>query len=117
MHAIHHVQSSYWEWFRDPDYFKRRSDHLLWIGRQDALDLKPLADTLGLERLELPTDPMGANRNDEPKPSLSDLARQNLRRWYAPDYEFLELCDELSPCGECFAGPGTHHKSRPRWTG
>ena len=36
MRAIQHVRSSYWEWFRDPDYFKSRADHILWIGRQES---------------------------------------------------------------------------------
>ena len=38
MRAIGHVRSSYWDWFKDPDYFKRRSDHILWIGHQESLD-------------------------------------------------------------------------------
>jgi hypothetical protein len=97
MRAIQHVRSSYWDWFRDPDYFKSRADHILWIGRQECLDLKPLAATLGLERLELPTDAARANKSPGRKPELSDLARQNLREWYAKDYLFLELCRELDP--------------------
>ncbi len=109
MRAIQHVRSSYWDWFRDPDYFKSRADHILWIGRQESLDLKPLAAALGLERLELPTDPPQANKSPGPKPDLSDLARQNLREWYGRDYLFLELCDELDP-GARRAGFG-----RPRY--
>jgi Sulfotransferase family len=95
MRAIGHVRTSYWDWFKDPDYFKRRSDHILWIGYQESLDLKPLAATLGLEHLELPTDPKQANKTPGPKQVLSDVARQNLREWYAQDYMFLEICDEL----------------------
>ena len=97
MRAIQHVRSSYWAWFRDPDYFKSRADHILWIGRQESLDLKPLAASLGLERLELPTDPREANMAIGPRPDLSDLARQNLREWFEKDYMFLELCEELGP--------------------
>ncbi len=97
MRAIQHVQSSYWDWFGDPDYFKSRADHILWIGHQEALDLRPLAAALGLERLELPTDPWRANKTAQAKPELSDLARQNLRQWYAKDYAFLDLCHELYP--------------------
>jgi hypothetical protein len=98
--SIQHVRSSYWDWFGDPDYFKRRSDHILWIGHQESLDLTPLAATLGLERMQLPTDPARANKTDRAKPELSELARQNLRQWYAKDYQFLELCDELCPEGK-----------------
>jgi hypothetical protein len=97
MGSILNVRSSYWDTFRDPDYFRSRADDILWIGRQESLDLGGLAAVLGLARLELPTDPVQANRNPQPKTELSDLARQNLREWYAKDYLFLELCDELDP--------------------
>ncbi len=97
MHAIRHVRDSYWDWFGDPDSFRRRADHILWVGHQESLDLSPLATTLGLENLQLPTDPWEANRGPQEKPDLSDLARENLRRWYAKDYEFLDLCAEILP--------------------
>jgi hypothetical protein len=96
MRGIRHVQTSYWDWFGDPEYFMSRADHVLWIGHVESLDLKPLAKALGLERVELPVDPVRANRTVEAKPEISDLARQNLRQWYAQDYEFLELCDAVS---------------------
>jgi hypothetical protein len=97
MRAIYHVRDSYWKWFKEPDYFKRRSDNILWIGRQESLDLRPLAAVLDLEGLELPADPRRANKTLVVKPELSELGKQNLRQWYAKDYEFLELCDELHP--------------------
>jgi hypothetical protein len=97
MRAIQHLRTSFWDWFGDADYFTRRSGHLLWIGRQESLDLSSLAAVLGLNRLELPTDPKRANKTTDAKPQLSDLAQQNLRQWYAKDYMFLELCDELCP--------------------
>ena len=52
---------------------------------------------LGVDELSLPEDPTIANRAQGPKPELSDLVRQNLRQWYAKDYEFLGLCDQLFP--------------------
>ena len=100
MRAIEHVRSSYWDWFGDPDYFKSRADHILWIGRTESLDLKPLAAALGLERVEPPADPVRANVTPRPKPVLSGLARQNLRQWYAKDYLFLDLCNQLYPRGD-----------------
>jgi hypothetical protein len=105
MRAIQQLRRSYWDWFKDPDYLKSRADHLLWIGRQESLDLKPLAATLGLEKLELPTDSTRANKNPNARPELSKGARQNLRQWYAKDYSFLELCDELHPVGGEDRGP------------
>jgi hypothetical protein len=97
MRSISHLSSSYWKWFDDPSYFKSRADDLLWIGRQDALDVESLARALGVDELSLPEDPTIANRAQGPKPELSDLVRQNLRQWYAKDYEFLGLCDQLFP--------------------
>ncbi len=97
MCAIRHVRTSYWDWFRDPDYFKSRAHRVLWVGHQESLDLGPLAQTFGVESLQLPTDPVKANRSPQQKPDLSDLAQANLRDWYAKDYEFLDLCQELLP--------------------
>ncbi len=62
MRAIRQLRRSYWDWFRDPEYFKSRADHIVWVGRQESLDLKPLAAALGVESLELPTDPGGRTR-------------------------------------------------------
>jgi hypothetical protein len=95
MGAIRHVRDSYWTWFKDPHYFRQRSDHVLWVGRQESLDVESLSSSLGVKALHLPDDPVVAHLNTEEKPALSDLARENLRNWYAKDYEFLELCAEL----------------------
>ena len=97
MRTIRHLSTSYWYWFSDPTYFKRRSEDVLWIGRQESLDIAGLAHAIGVERLSLPEDSRAANRNTGSKPDLSELARHNLRRWYAKDYEFLALCDEIYP--------------------
>jgi hypothetical protein len=97
MRGIVHVRSSYWDWFGDADYFRSRADHILWVGHQEHLDLWPLARALGFEKLEPPADPRKANRAPLDKPELSDLGRQNLREWYAPDYAFLDLCREILP--------------------
>jgi hypothetical protein len=97
MRGIVHVRSSYWDWFGDADYFRSRADHILWVGHQEHLDLRPLARALGFENLEPPADPRKAHKAPLDKPELSDLARQNLREWYAPDYAFLDLCSEILP--------------------
>jgi hypothetical protein len=97
MRSIDHVRSSYWDMFLDRAYFLSRRDDLLWVGRQEALDIGPLASVLGVDHLTLPEDEVAANRSPDSKPALSDAARNNLRNWYAKEYEFLELCDELFP--------------------
>ncbi len=97
MQAIKHVNSSYWKWFADPTYFSSRVDDLLWIGRQQALELESLSQALGVDHLSMPDDPLTANRATEPKPELSAVARRNLRRFYERDYAFIDLCNELFP--------------------
>jgi hypothetical protein len=97
MRTIHLLDPFSSHWFTDARYFRSRSDDLLWIGRQESLDLGSLATALGVDTLTMPEDPTLANRSPTPKPELSDLARQNLTRWYAKDYEFLQICDELFP--------------------
>lgn len=101
MRSIQHVQTSYWDWFRDPAYFQSRVDDLLWIGRLEALDVRPLALALGVDPFTMPEDTIAAHRGPTSKPALSDLARENLARWYAKDYEFLDLCNELFPPPHC----------------
>ncbi len=56
-----------------------------------------LAVALGVDQLTMPEDAVAAHRATGSKPELSDLARENLRQWYAKDYEFLDLCAELFP--------------------
>jgi hypothetical protein len=97
MRSIQHVRASYWNWFRDPEYFQSRLGDLLWIGRLESLDIGPLTAALGVDGLAMPQDSVAANRSPTSKRELSDLARENLKRWYAKDYEFLELCNEVFP--------------------
>lgn len=97
MRSIRHVKNSYWDWFGNPAYFESRADDLLWVGRMEALELKRLANALGVHQLTMPQDSTLSHRTGDAKPELSDRARQNLRQWYAADYEFLDLCNELFP--------------------
>jgi hypothetical protein len=96
--SIYHVRHSYWHWFGDRDYFETRLDDLLYIMWLPSLDASfpRLCELLGLPRVQLPTDVVGAHRDPgNSSRSLSDLARENLRRWYAADLEFVEICRGL----------------------
>jgi hypothetical protein len=98
MHAIEHVNQSYWYWFEDPEHLIASSDRILWIGRQESLDadLPGLAEVLGLAELVPPDSPDLAHRAPAGgNGSLSEEAEAHIRRWYQPDYEFLALCEEL----------------------
>jgi hypothetical protein len=101
MRAIVHVQSPYSSWFGTADDLAARRGDLLFILRQEFLDLDfaALLPRLGLaDRAALPHDDAGAHRGmagvDR---SLSERAVTNLRGWYAEDYEFLAYCAELAP--------------------
>jgi hypothetical protein len=90
---------SFWHWFGDEDRLTRRHDDLLMILFQERLDADFQTLTRRLElTTSLPTDDVGANRNQTPSSlaRLSDRAIDNLRVWYRRDYEFLELCRHLT---------------------
>jgi hypothetical protein len=97
MRSIQHVRTSYWDWFGNPSYFKSRTDDLLWVGRQHSLDMHRLAVALGVDELTMPEDATISHRTTNSKPELSDRARQNLKQWYAADYEFVDICDRVFP--------------------
>jgi Sulfotransferase family len=99
MKNIGHVKSSYWDWFDNEEYFLSRLSDVLFIGFQETLehDFATLRNILYLpETVQLPKDDVKAHRSPEGvKPQLSEVARQNLREWYAEDYKFFELCKSL----------------------
>lgn len=72
-----------------------------WIIRQEQFgaDMRRLLERIGLPQgngpLPLAQDARGAHRNDYADvPALSDLAVENLSRWYASDQHLYALCDE-----------------------
>jgi hypothetical protein len=101
MRTIRHVKSSYWDWFRDADYFRSRQSDILFIGHQDRLreDFALLKEMLGVPAdLELPEDDLRAHRNPSGvDKTIDETASANLRTWYQKDYDFLALCESLMP--------------------
>lgn len=99
MRGITHVQSSYWDWFHDPAYFKSRLNDVLLIGFQETLDsdFEQLKSLLNLPAsVRLPTDAVASHRSPPGLDRTLDPTSQAvLREWYAPDYQFLELCQSL----------------------
>ncbi|MCD6143412.1 sulfotransferase family 2 domain-containing protein [Thermococcus sp.] len=99
MKAIGHVKTSYWDWFKDEDYFTSRVNDIVFVGRQEYLsqDFEKLKKILGLPpSLTLPQSDVLAHKTpDYYDKRLSELAVKNLRKWYKKDYEFLKLCEEL----------------------
>jgi hypothetical protein len=105
MTAIRHVRDSYWDWFRNREYFESRADDLLMIVW--CPDLTPafpqLRDALGLpDTVELLTDELQAHRAPAKlERQLSDLAFENLERWHGREFAAVDLCASLP----CFVGP------------
>lgn len=99
MQSIAHVRDSYWKWFESEEYFLSRLGDLFFIGFQERLsaDFEVLKSKLELPNcLLLPEDPILAHANlpglDK---TLQDDAVKNLRRWYAEDFLFLDLCHKI----------------------
>src|SRR5262245_9959259 len=89
MKSIRHVQSSYWDWFLDPEYFESRLDDVLWIGFQETLasDVETLKTLLHLPpKVRLPSDAVASHRSPPGLDRTLDPASQAiLREWYARD--------------------------------
>lgn len=87
------------------DCFQRTGQFLtlsppLWIIRQEYFDddfsefLNKSDINLSFSDLKVSEDAMASHKNDYAEaPELSDLAVTNLKRWYARDFVFYELCE------------------------
>jgi len=111
MRSIHHVQTSYWDWFESEACLRSRVDGLFFIGHLETLaaDFEILRSRLGLaDSVALPDDAVAAHRApDSLDRHLGDDARDVLARWHAREYEFLELCRDLCTRADPAGGLGT----------
>ncbi len=97
MRSIRHTSRNLVDWFKFcGELFEVRPP--VWIIRQERFrdDIAVFLEKIG--KADVVDDGFMAERahaNDySATPALSDLAKENLRRWYAQDYEFLRLCDD-----------------------
>jgi hypothetical protein len=97
--SIRHTSMQQIDWFEGALNFELRPP--VWIIRQEKLEqdfnkfLKRLDLEVELGDLLISSDAKMAHKNDYSDiPDLSDLAMANLRRWYARDVAFYELCVE-----------------------
>jgi hypothetical protein len=95
--SIRHTARNLVDWFRFSGHlFDVRPP--VWIVRQEhfAADLEVFLARIGHEGgVDLATDERRSHTNDYAGvPALIDAALANLRRWYAQDYAFLELCED-----------------------
>jgi hypothetical protein len=96
MMTVGHMGAGQLDWFKKGgDIFALRPP--VWIIRQDRLaeDLEHLLRRLGLSvPVTLSDDPAAAHSNDYTGiPPLSPKAEENLRRWHAPDFAFIDQCN------------------------
>ncbi len=92
---IRHVNSSYWDWFENSDYFLKRINNIVFAGttknlNQDFLKLKKIFKLP--EELKLPTNQAEMHKNPEHlDKNLEPQAIKNLRSWYDKDFQFIKL--------------------------
>ncbi len=95
--SIRHTAMQQIDWFERIGFLDLRPP--IWIIRQEnfAADFGVFLERLGLGigygDLQPAADAAAAHRNDySDAPPLSDLAKENLRRWYARDFVFYDIC-------------------------
>jgi len=93
---VEHVKTSYWDWFENESYYLSRLSDIFFIGFQENLsaDFELLKSALGLPRgVSLPSDDIRAHKTPAGLDrTLEEKAVENLKRWYARDYDFIRLC-------------------------
>lgn len=96
--AIRHTAMQQTDWFERIGFLDLRPP--VWIIRQEKFELdfgiflQRLGLSLSFADLKPATDAAAAHSNDYSRtPPLSDLAKDNLRRWYARDLVFYDLCE------------------------
>ena len=98
MQKIRHVNTFYWDWFDNREFFLSRIADIFFVGTQERLfsDFELLRKLIGLPpTVSLPKDEIAAHCT--PRGALTNLSIQAslaLQAWYKQDYEFLRLCDE-----------------------
>jgi hypothetical protein len=98
--SIDHLKCPHWTWFKNERYFASRRSDILLIGFQQTLaeDFALLKRILNLpEDVNLPEDDVAAHRNPKQLDKcLDQQATRNLKIWYARDYQFIGLCEDIA---------------------
>jgi len=96
MRAIYHVSNRYSQWFESEAYLLSRAPDIFFVGFQETLDedFELLKSELGLPAsVKLPVDDIIAHKNPANlDKQLDRQAVENLNRWYADDFRFVEIC-------------------------
>jgi hypothetical protein len=109
MHSIQHVNSTYSNWLESRPYFLSRIADIFSIGFQETLaaDFAILKKKLGLpETVDLPQDEVQSHRSPRDLDThLDKEVIENLQRYYADDYDFIELCRKWRQMAVPFTSP------------
>ncbi len=96
MRGIIHVNMGYKCWFWNYEEIENRGQDIILIGLQEDLDadFERLKRIIGLpNELQLTKDPVLAHAMPVGfDTTLSDLALENLKAWYAEDIQFYDQC-------------------------
>lgn len=93
--SIKHVRHPFSRWLVSPEYLDQHVDRIFHIGFQETFDqdVKSILRKLGLDDSLPEMDEL--TRHATPSgfdTSLSERAIDNLRKWYADDYEIYDWC-------------------------
>jgi hypothetical protein len=99
MRSIGHLRRPMTNWTGQPAFFRENLDKVLYVARQETLDedWERLKELLGIPQdVFLPQDDHGAHRTVYPRDTaISERGREAIARWYAEDYELIEIADGL----------------------
>lgn len=98
INIILHTRVRLADWLGSPAELERRKRDILYVYQQETLDadFTEMKRLLSLPMAQLPIDDVTAHRlKGDWDTSLDELAIENLRRWYASDYEIIAACMKL----------------------
>jgi Sulfotransferase family len=99
MRSIFHLRLPMTQWAGQPVFFRENLEKVLYVARQETLDddWERLKELLDIPRhVLLPHDDRGAHRTSYPRDTaIGDRGREAIARWYAQDYELIEIADGL----------------------
>ena len=93
MTSIEHVNSSYWDWFKNEEYFNSRISDLFYVLQLETFekDFNNFLSKLSLsENVKLGNDKLTMHSNNVDY-FLSDRSKENLKQWYRSEYEFMKF--------------------------
>lgn len=96
--SILHTRVRLSDWAGTAEQLAARADDVVYVYQQETLtaDFAALQDRLGIPETALPSDEKEAHRLGAGfDTALDDLAKTNLRAWYADDYRVIDACRAL----------------------